>query len=279
MIKKYDPMIPFRMKVKKILWETEDVFSIELEDASEERNDFSFKPGQFNMLYAFGTGESAISISSDSSKKRSIVHTIHKIGYVTNIFSKLKKGDVIGVRGPFGSNWPVDESKGKDICIVAGGIGLAPLRPTVYHILKNRKNYGKFTLLYGARSPQDMLFRIELEQWHKKYGIQLETTVDHADSSWRKQVGVVPTLFDYVEISSSNTIAMICGPEVMMKFTIEALKSFGFPEENIYLSMERNMKCAIGFCGHCQLGPNFICKDGPVFNYLHIKKLFDIREV
>jgi NAD(P)H-flavin reductase len=275
----HDAMTPFLMRVKKFLWETEDVFTIQLEHASDERNQFIFKPGQFNMLYAFGIGESAISISAGSGDNKSLLHTIHKVGYVTSVLSQLKKGDVIGVRGPFGSGWPIKEAEGRDICIIAGGIGLPPLRPVLYHYFKNRKKYGKLTLLYGARTPQDMIFRAELEQWVKKHGIRLETTVDRADSMWRGHVGVVTTLFDYVDINSENTIAMICGPEIMMKFTIEELKKIGLPEKNIYVSMERNMKCAVGFCGHCQYGPNFVCKDGAVFNYPHIKKIFDIREL
>lgn len=272
-----DPMIPFPMKVEKFFWETEDVFSIQL--AHETGENFNFQPGQFNMLYAFGIGESAISISSDSSKKSSLIHTIHKIGYVTSQLSKLKKGDIIGVRGPFGRGWPVNEVTGKDIVIVAGGIGLAPLRPVLYHIFKNRKKYGKVFLLYGARSPQDILYPVELENWRKKHDIQIEVTVDRADNTWRGHIGVVTTLFDYIKIESEKTISMLCGPEVMMKFTIDELRRAGLHKKDIFVSLERNMKCAVGFCGHCQYGPNFICKDGPVFNFTQVKDIFEIREL
>lgn len=272
-----DPMIPFPMKVEKFFWETEDVFSIQL--AYESGDNFNFQPGQFNMLYAFGIGESAISISSDSSKKSSLIHTIHKIGYVTNQLSKLKKGDVIGVRGPFGKGWPVNEVTGKDVVLVAGGIGLAPLRPVLYHIFKNRKKYGKVTLLYGARSPQDILYPVELENWRKKHDIQIEVTVDRADNTWRGHIGVVTTLFDYIKIEPEKTISMLCGPEVMMKFTIDELRNAGLHKKDIFVSLERNMKCAVGFCGHCQYGPNFICKDGPVFNFTQVKDIFQIREL
>ena len=247
---KLDPMTPEAVKVKKIFWETEDVFTIELVYDSDEKREFSYKPGQFNMLYAFGVGESAISISSDSSKKNSLLHTIHKVGYVTNVLSKLKKGDIIGLRGPFGSSWPLEEAKGKDICIIVGGIGLAPLRPSIYHILKHRKQYGKFVLLYGARTPRDILYPVELESWRKKYDIQIEVTVDRADSTWRGHVGVVTTLLNYVELNPEKTMAMVCGPEIMMKYAVDELIKHGVAEKEIFVSLERNMKCALGFCGH-----------------------------
>lgn len=275
----FDPMIPFRMRVMKTFWETEDVFSIDLQPVDEAVKTFQFQPGQFNMLYAFGAGEAAISISSDSSKIGSISHTIHKVGYVTGKLSQLKKGDMVAIRGPFGSHWPVDEATGKDICIVAGGIGLAPLRPSVYHILKHRKKYGRIFILYGARTPGDLLFRVELEQWSKKHNVDVEVTVDRADSTWRGQVGIVTTLIELLKLDPQNTVAMVCGPELMMKFCIDELLDKGLPISSIYLSMERNMKCAIGFCGHCQLLPRFICKDGPVFNFKQVEKFFNVWEV
>ncbi|HWA05768.1 MAG TPA: FAD/NAD(P)-binding protein [Ignavibacteria bacterium] len=276
---KLDPMTPEAVKVKKIFWETEDVFTIELVYDSDEKREFRFKPGQFNMLYAFGVGESAISISSDSSKKNSLLHTIHKVGYVTNVLSKLKKGDIIGLRGPFGSSWPLEEAKGKDVCIIVGGIGLAPLRPSIYHILKHRKQYGKFVLLYGARTPRDILYPVELESWRKKYDIQIEVTVDRADSTWRGHVGVVTTLLNYVDLNPEKTMAMVCGPEIMMKYAVDELVKNGIAEKEIYVSLERNMKCALGFCGHCQYGPSFVCKDGPVFSFSNVTDIFEIKEL
>ena len=276
---KADPMLPFRMKVKKHFWETEDTFTIVLEPDEEKAMGFRFKPGQFNMLYTFGLGESAISISSDSSKTNSIAHTIHKVGYVTSKLSQLKKGDVIGVRGPFGSSWPVEEAKGRDVVIACGGIGLAPLRPALYALFKRRKEFGRFVLLYGARTALDMLFRVELEEWGNKHDIEILTTVDRGDTSWRGNIGVVTELFSFIKMDARRTLAMVCGPEMMMKYTIDELKKHEVPDENIYLSMERNMKCAVGFCGHCQYGPNFICKDGPVFNFKKVKKIFDIWEL
>jgi len=273
-----DPMVPFTMEVKKLTWETDDAYTLVLEHENEPGKPFDFKPGQFNMLYAFGVGESAISICSDSSRNQTISHTIHKIGYVTGALANLKKADVIGVRGPFGSSWPVEKAKGKDVVIVAGGIGLAPLRPALYYIFRNRKDYGKVTLLYGARTPRDMLFRVELEEWNRKYKIDIHVTVDRSDTFWKGNIGVVTHLFSYLELDKKNTLAMVCGPEVMMKFSIDELLLNGIEEQNIYLSMERNMKCAIAFCGHCQYGGDFICKDGPVFDFPHIKRFFDVRE-
>jgi NAD(P)H-flavin reductase len=274
---KTDPMVPVLMKIKKISWETEDIYTLMLEQENEEA--FVFKPGQFNMIYAFAKGEAAISISSDPSKNSTISHSIHKIGYVTNALSQLKKGDMVGIRGPFGSSWPVDEARGKDVVFVAGGIGLAPLRSALYHIFRNRKNYGRVTLLYGARTPPDILYRVELEEWSRKHKIEILTIVDRSDSFWKGNVGVVTGLFSYITVDPYSTLAMVCGPETMMKYCIDDLRSLGIPKHNIYLSMERNMKCAIGFCGHCQFGPNFICKDGPVFNYSHVKRIFDIHEM
>ena len=274
-----NPMVPQFVRISKMVWETEHVYTIYLTLNVEMDRKFVFQPGQFNMLYAFGIGEAAISISSSPYKPRTIIHTIHKVGSVTSALSKLKKGSYVGIRGPFGSSWPVEESKGKDICILAGGIGLAPLRPVIYSLIKNKKDYGKITILYGARTPQDMLFRVELEQWSKLDGIHVEITVDRGDQSWKGNIGFAANLLSYVQFSNKNTITMVCGPEIMMKYSIEELIGKGIPEENIYLSLERNMKCAIGFCGHCQYGPKFICKDGPVFNYPDIRFLFEKKEI
>ena len=274
-----NPMIPQFIRISKMVWETEQVFTLYLTPNEEMDGKFNFQPGQFNMLYVFGIGEAAISISSSPYKPRTIKHTIHRVGTVTSALSKLKKGSYIGIRGPFGSRWPVEKSKGKDVCILAGGIGLAPLRPVIYSLFKNRKDYGKITILYGARTPQDMLYRVELEQWSKLNNVSVEVTVDRGDQSWKGNIGFAANLLSYAQLDNKNTISMVCGPEVMMKYSIEELVDKGVPEENIYLSLERNMKCAVGFCGHCQFGPKFICKDGPVFDYPLIKYLFERKEI
>ncbi len=273
-----DSMIPLPAHIRKIVWETEDTFTLLLEPDNGGSN-FHFSPGQFNMLYAFGIGESAISISSDPSKKDNIAHTIHRVGTVTNVLSQLEKGDVIGLRGPFGNGWPVEKAKGKDVCIVTGGIGLAPLRPVLYSIFNNRKEYGKIFLLYGARSPLDLLYRVELEKWGKMKDVTVQVIVDRCDSSWKGHIGVVTKLFSYIKLNTANTIAMICGPEIMMKFTIQELSQRGVPTEQIYISMERNMKCGIGLCGHCQCGPKFVCKDGPVFALPQVSQFLEKKEI
>jgi NAD(P)H-flavin reductase len=274
-----DPMTPQILQISKLEWETDDIYTIHLKPEGMNGKGFHFLPGQFNMLYVFGVGEAAISISSNPLKPATIKHTIHKVGTVTSILSGLKKGDYIGLRGPFGSSWPIKEAIGKDVCIVAGGIGLPPLRPTIYTMLKNRKDYGKIHILYGARTPQDLVFRVELEQWSKLFDVEVLITVDKSDSSWKGNIGVVTNLFNYTELDTNNTIAMLCGPEIMMKFTVQELIDKDLPLDNIYVSLERNMKCAIGFCGHCQFGPKFICKDGPVFCYSKIKHLFEKKEI
>jgi NAD(P)H-flavin reductase len=274
-----NPMVPHLVKINKMVWETEQVFTIYLTPNEGMDGKFSFLPGQFNMLYVFGIGEAAISISSSPYKPGTIIHTIHKVGTVTSALSKFKKGSYVGIRGPFGNGWPVEEAKGNDICILAGGIGLAPLRPVIYSLFKNRRDFGKITILYGARTPQDMLYRVELEQWSKLNNVRVEVTVDHGDQSWKGNIGFAANLLSYVELDNKNTITMICGPEMMMKYSIEELIEKGIPAQNIYLSLERNMKCAVGFCGHCQYGPNFICKDGPVFNYPEIRYLFERKEI
>jgi NAD(P)H-flavin reductase len=278
-LKHVDPMFPERMLVKKFTWETDDTFTLLLEPWDSDRTEFNFLPGQFNMLYAFGVGEAAISISSDPSKLKTLGHTIDKKGTVTSALARMKRGDIIGVRGPFGSSWPVEKAKGMDVCLVAGGIGLAPLRPVLYHMFHHRKDYGRIMLLYGARSPLNLLYRVELEQWSKNYNVEVAVIVDRSDTSWKGHVGIVTNLFSYVNLDSHATVAMVCGPETMMHYALLELVKRGIPQKQVYLSMERNMKCAIGFCGHCQFGPKFICKDGPVFALPQVKFLLDKKEI
>jgi NAD(P)H-flavin reductase len=273
-----DPMLPLPFRVVHVRKETHDTFSLDLKPANGLA-EFSFLSGQFNMLYVFGVGEVPLSISGDPTIPETLMHTTRAVGTVTKALRKLKRGGVLGVRGPFGSHWPVEEAAGSDVLIVAGGIGLAPLRPALYDLLSKRDKYGRIALLYGARSPGDMLYRRELEQWRARFDLEVEVTVDRAMSGWRGNVGVVTTLIPRARFDPPNTLAMVCGPEVMMRFTLLQLERRGIARENIYLSMERNMKCAIGFCGHCQLGPAFICKDGPVFRYDRIKEWFGRREI
>jgi NAD(P)H-flavin reductase len=273
-----EPMLPAVFEIMAVRNETHDTFTIDLEPVNGPA-EFSFKAGQFNMLYAFGVGEVPISISGDPTDSSVLIHTIRSVGTVTKAIRTLKRGDFLGVRGPFGSHWPVVEAAGSDMVIIAGGIGLAPLRPTLYHVLSQREKYGKVVLLYGTRSPDDILYRRELERWRSRFDLDVYITVDRAPSGWRGNVGVVTSLIQKAPFDPVNTVAMVCGPEIMMRFTVQELQKCGIRGEDIYVSMERNMKCAVGFCGHCQYGPVFICKDGPVFSYDRIKDLFALREV
>ena len=273
-----DPMMPTWSRVLRARRETHDTFTLDLScpgDAAE----FSFAPGQFNMLYVFGVGEVPISISGDPATTDSVVHTVRAVGAVTRAMRQLKRDDRIGVRGPFGSAWPVSEAAGRDVVIVTGGIGLAPLRPAFYHLLNHRDDYNRVVLLYGARTRDDILYRDELKQWRAELDLEVDVTVDRSEGRWRGNVGVVTTLIPRAAFDPGNTVAMICGPEVMMRFTVQALANRGVDLKNIYVSMERNMKCAVGFCGHCQYGSTFICKDGPVFRFSEIENIFGIREL
>jgi NAD(P)H-flavin reductase len=273
-----DPMLPVPFRIVSRRRETSDTFTLELVPV-ERAAPFYFSPGQFNMLYAFGVGESAISISGSTSNPERLVHTIRAVGTVTRALQKLRKGDVLGVRGPFGSAWPVVEAEGRDILFITGGIGLAPLRPALYHILENRDRYGRVIMLYGARTGADILYRKELETWGGRLDMDVFATVDQADRTWFGSVGIVTQLIARARFDRLQTTALVCGPEIMMRFSILELKKQGLSESNIHVSMERNMKCAVGFCGHCQYGPMFICKDGPVFPFERIRTWFETREI
>ncbi len=273
-----DPMLPRPYRVQSVQKETSDTFTVELKPEAGQ-SAFPFAPGQFNMLYVFGLGEVPISISGDPGRPQGLVHTTRAVGAVTKGMGKLKKGDAIGVRGPYGTRWPVEEAAGNDVVFVAGGIGLAPLRPALYHILADRQRYGRVVLLYGARTPEDILYKSQLKAWRAAFDLEVHVTVDRATRDWRGNVGVVTTLIPRVPFDPYHTVAMVCGPEVMMRFTVMELERRGVAQERIHISMERNMKCAVGFCGHCQFGPHFICKDGPVFPYGKVRELLSKWEV
>jgi NAD(P)H-flavin reductase len=273
-----DPMVPHPYSVRRVSRDTYDTFTLELEQANGAGGP-PFAPGQFNMIYLFGVGEVPISISGNPARSNALVHTVRAVGTVTKPLVTLKRGDVLGVRGPFGSSWPVEEAKGSDVVIVAGGIGLAPLRPALYYLLSHRDAYGRVVLLYGARTPADLLYTRELEEWRGRFDIEVEVTVDAASGDWRGNVGVVTTLIPWARFEPSDTVAMVCGPEVMMRFTVQALQERGVAAENTFISMERNMKCAVGFCGDCQFGPTFICKDGPIFRCDRMEPFLWKREI
>lgn len=273
-----EPMVPVPYRIERTVKDLRDTFTVDLR-AEQGKTSFSFAPGQFNMLYQFGVGEVPISISGDPGNPEKLVHTIRAVGSVTDAMAALKPGAVMGVRGPFGSAWPVDAVEGSDLVLVAGGVGLAPLRPAIYHILANRARYGRFVILYGARTPRDILFRAQLEKWSGRLDTYVDVTVDRASGEWHGNVGVVTKLIDHGGFDPDNTAAMICGPETMMRFTIQALNHQGVSNDRIHVSMERNMKCAVGFCGHCQFGGHFVCRDGPVFRFDRIEDLFKVREL
>lgn len=271
-------LAPYWAKITGIQPEADGIatYWLEFEDKFLQ-NAYTFEPGQFNMLYVPGYGEAAISISSDPNKPRIVGHTIRFVGNVTRQISRLKVGDVVGVRGPFGSSWPMKDLLGSDVIIAAGGIGLPPLRPVINQIISQRDRYGKVVLLYGARTPNDLLFMNEIEIW-RKANIEVNITVDRADEKWTGQVGVVPMLFYRFRIDPAKTIVLSCGPEIMIRFVVFEALARRVPADRIFVSLERNMKCGQGACGHCQMGPYFVCKDGPVFRYQAIEPYFNVEE-
>jgi len=273
-----DPLLPRRYRVRRVRREAQETFTLELEPADHEGS-FPFAPGQFSMLYVFGVGEVPISISGDPHRPETLIHTVRAVGPVTKALSRLSRGETLGVRGPFGSHWPVEEARGHDVVLVAGGLGLAPLRPVLYELLPNRERYGRIVLLYGARTPQELLYTRELEHWRGRFDLEVGITVDSAPGGWRGNVGVVTALIPRASFDPLHTVAMVCGPEVMIRFTVLELQKRGVGPDRLFISMERNMQCAVGFCGHCQFGPTFICKDGPVFRYDRVQPFIGIREV
>jgi NAD(P)H-flavin reductase len=239
---------------------------------------YAFKPGQFNMLYLPGIGEAAISISSDAEEPSTLLHTVREAGNVTRALARKPIGEQIGIRGPFGSAWPMESLRGQDIVIASGGIGLAPLRPVIYHVLRHRGDYGRIYLLFGARTPRDLLFAREYDSW-RKAGIEVETTVDVADANWNGNIGVVPVLFYRLRLQPKQTHVLACGPEIMMRFVVFEALARRVPASRIHLTLERNMNCAVGLCGHCQLGPLFICKNGPVFTYEQLEPYMHVEDL
>jgi NAD(P)H-flavin reductase len=271
-----DVMLPRIARVRRLRLDGPETWTLDVED---EGNTRSFVPGQFNMMTAFGVGEIPISFSGDPSNAECVTHTVRAVGQVSAALTRLEPGDVLGLRGPFGTGWPMAEIAGRDVVIVAGGLGLAPLRPVLYQLLAQRDRYGNVALLYGTRSPEDVLYHQELESWGGRSDFEVDMTVDHATTTWHGHVGVVTTLVPHATFDPITAIAFVCGPEIMMRFAIGALRDAGVADEAIYLSMERNMKCAVGFCGHCQFGSLFVCRDGPVFRYDRVRTLLGVKEL
>ena len=272
------PLAPIPYRVRSRSSETSDTATLVLEPM-KGRAVPAFAPGQFNMLYAFGLGEVAISISGDPGVRRDLTHTIRCVGKISTALSRASAGDVIGVRGPYGQGWPLPVAEKKDLLILAGGLGLAPLRPVLYEILAHRERFGRVEIIYGARTPRDLLYYPEIQAWRMRSDWRFQVTVDTAGRDWYGDVGVVTTRLPDSRFDPAQTVAFVCGPEIMMRVTVRALGDRGIPDSSIFLSMERNMKCAVAFCGHCQLGPSFVCRDGPVLSYRDLRPWMSVKEV
>jgi len=258
--------------VRGIRKETPDTFTLLL-DLGDGRTPDDFLPGQFNMLYVFGVGEVPISVASSRGEKL-LMHTVRSVGAVTNLLIRLSVGGKVGLRGPFGRGWPVAEAEGKQLLVIAGGLGLPPLRPVIEEAVAKPGRFAEVKVLYGARTQTDLIYTHEYSRWQAANGCNLLLTVDRGTGDWRGNVGVVTTLFPMAGVDPGRAIAFICGPELMLKFSILGLVKIGVPPERIFISLERNMNCASGICGHCQLGPFFICRDGPVFSYSKVRDFF-----
>lgn len=272
-----DPMLPRPFRIVRVKREVPGVFTWLLEP--EDGGEFRFQPGQFNMLYAFGVGEVPISISGDSAETGQLMHTIRVAGSVTTAMAGLKAGAVIGVRGPFGRPWPVEAAFGADVIFVTGTIGLAPLRPLVLEVLRQRDRFGKVVLCYGSRGVDDILFADDLHVWRGRFDTNVHVTVHSAPVGYRGRVGSVATAVRIARLDGENAHAFVCRSEVMTKPAVDALKARGVPGEQIWVNLERNMKCGVGLCGHCQWGEHFMCKSGPVFRWDQIAGLAAIREL
>jgi anaerobic sulfite reductase subunit B len=267
--------VPATYRVKERRQETHDTVSLTMEPADAPLE--VFRPGQFTMLYAFGIGEIPISVSGNPGLP-SLTQTIRSVGAVSDALCAAGVGQLLGVRGPFGTSWNEADAQGRDLLIVAGGIGLAPLRPAVLSALAQRSFYRKITVLIGARSPAELVFATELGSW-RSAGAAVEVTVDQADGTWTGNVGVVTQLLPRAGLDPARTLALVCGPEVMMRLTARSLLAAGMPADRIRVSLERNMQCGVAECGHCQLGPLLLCRDGPVISYAAAEPLLRIREL
>jgi len=273
-----DAMVPHRFRVARRHAETADTLTLDLKPV-DGLDGWDFTPGQFNMVYLYGLGEVPISISGDAAKPATLTHTVRVVGSVTKGFHDLKRGQMVGVHGPYGVGWPLEEAEDGDVLVIAGGLGLAPVRPAIYHLLNNRARYRRVAILYGDRTPDALLYKNELPRWRQHLDIDVEVTVDHATADWHGNVGVITPLVSRAEFDPANATAIVCGPGIMMRFVALALERQGLDPSRIFVSLERNMRCAVKRCGHCQLGPHFICQDGPVFPYDRVRDVLTIPQV
>lgn len=272
----FGPMVPEPFELVAKRQETADTWTLDLKP--REGAEFRFAPGQFTMLSARAADEVPISISGDPDTTGTLGHTVRAVGLATESICAAEVGDALGVRGPFGTPWPVEAAAGLDLVIAAGGIGLAPLRPALLYALARRDRYRRVILLYGGRSPDQLLYTDELERWAEN-ACEVLVTVDSAGPEWLGRVGVVTRLVRRAELDGSRTVAMVCGPEIMIRFMAAALAEDGVPADSVYASVERNMQCGIAHCGHCQLGPTLVCRDGPVYPWSELEPWLKIREL
>jgi sulfhydrogenase subunit gamma (sulfur reductase) len=270
--------MPYLMKVEKVTYEAPGVKTFMLKFLNEEdQNRFTFKAGQFGEYSVFGAGESTFCIASSPTRKGYIECTFRQAGKVTKALSGCEEGNIIGFRGPYGNTFPVDEWKGKSLLFIAGGIALPPMRCVIWNALDLRENFRDVTIIYGARTVNDLVYKHELEEWEKRKDVKLITTVDPGGETpdWKGEIGFVPTIVEKVAPSSKETVAIVCGPPVMIKYTFPVLAKLGFSDENIYTTLENRMKCGFGKCGRCNVGKVYVCKDGPVFTLAQLKELPD----
>lgn len=269
-----NPFIPKLAKIEEIKQETNTVktFKIRFLDGRFQ-NSFKFMPGQFIQVSVVGVGEAPISLCSSSFNKKFIEISVRNVGNVTNAICQLKKGDTIGIRGPYGNGYPMDKLIHSDIVMIAGGIGLPPIKSVIEYVLDKRNNFGKLWLLYGSKNPDDIVFKEELERWKNEKDFEILLTVDNATPEWNGNVGVVTALFDKIKIVNKNSVGFVCGPPIMMKFVTQKFQELGFDDNQVYFSMERLMQCGFGKCGHCNIGKKYVCIDGPVFRYDELKEL------
>lgn len=252
----------------------DDIDTYRLQFVDEQvRRAYRFAAGQFNMVYLFGVGEVAISIVSDPDEPDYLDHTIRVAGRVTSAMSQLQVGEVLGIRGPFGQGWPLNEAQGRDLVIVTGGLGCAPVVGAIEYIFRRRNAYGAVKILHGVKTPHDLLYRERFDAWRRYPDTEVLLTSDQPDKTWHDHVGVVTELFELVSIDAAKTMVFMCGPEIMMRLGAPILIDRGIPATSIYVSLERHMECGIGLCGHCQMGPYFLCKDGPVMRYDRVARL------
>jgi NAD(P)H-flavin reductase len=269
-----NPYLPEMATILETVQETPNIktFRVRLDNDAKMAS-FAFKPGQVGQLTAFGVGESTFVINSPPTRMDYLQFSVMRAGEVTARLHGLKPGDKVGVRAPLGNCFPYESMKGKDVVFIGGGIGMAPLRTLFLYMLDNRADYGAITLLYGARSPEDMAFRDELPEWFSRKDVKTVLTIDREAQGWEHEVGLIPNVLREIGPSPENSVAVTCGPPIMIKFTLQALKELGFGDEQIVTTLEKRMKCGVGLCGRCNIGGKYVCVDGPVFTYAELKGL------